>query len=136
MSQIQSHCRADNASLCIKPGDPCPQPMGFQTYKSPNCQPNMIALRNFEPILTPFNSGKLFQSAMVDLNLPGIQGMEGGLLNGHVQAAGGPVFRVAVCADGPKHLDPPIPFEMYQSSLNGNKNLADRPAVSAGDIST
>ena len=126
MSQIQTHCGANNTCLGFKPGDARPKPMNFKANKCPDSQTDMVTLRDFEPVLAPFNTGKLFEATMVDLNLPGIQCMEGGLLNGHVQAASCPVFRVAVCADRPKNLDPAIPFEVNQTSLNWNEDLADR----------
>jgi hypothetical protein len=34
------------------------------------------------------------------------------LLEGHIQFIGCPVFRVAVCADCPKHLDPALALQM------------------------
>ena len=55
----------------------------------------MVTLRDFEPLLSPFDAGKLFEATMVDFDLPGIQGMKGCLLNGHIRAAGCPVFRSA-----------------------------------------
>jgi hypothetical protein len=125
MSQIQTHSRADNTCLGFKPGNTRLKPIDFKAHKGPDCQSDMIPLRDFEPILTTFNTRKLFQASMVNLNLPGIQGIEGCLLNGHVQAAGRPIFRVAVCADRPKHLDPTITFEMNQTALRGDKDLAD-----------
>ena len=94
----------------------------------------MVALRDFEPILAALNTRELFDATMVDLDLPSIQCMECGLLNGHLQATGCPVFRVAVCADRPKNLDPAIPFEVNQTSLNWNEDLADRTVAAAVDI--
>ena len=110
MSQIQMHCRADDARLCIIPGDARLKTMSFEANKCTDHQTNMIALRNFEPVLATLNTGELFETTMVDFNLPGIQGVKRSLFNGHVQAAGSPIFRVAICADRPKHLDPPVPL--------------------------
>src|SRR3972149_4264651 len=128
MLQIQTHRRADNTRLGFKPGDARPKPMNFKANKCPDSQTDMVTLRDFEPVLTSFNTRELFEATMVDLNLPGIQCMEGGLLNGHVQAASCPVFRVAVCADRPKNLDPAIPFEVNQTSCNFNEYLSYRTA--------
>src|SRR4030066_2177217 len=131
MSQIQTHRRADNPRLGFKPGDTRLKPMNFKANKCPDSQTDMVTLRDFESVLAPFNTGKLFEATMVDLNLPGIQGIESRLLNGHFQAAGGPVFRVAVCADRPKHLDPAIAFEVNQTPLRWNEDLADRTVTTA-----
>jgi len=131
MSQIQTHCRADNARLRIKPGAAGPKPMSFKTNKCTDRQTNMIALRDFEPVLAMFNSGELFETTMVDLNLPGIQSMKGSLLKGHVQAAGCPIFRVAVFADRPKYLDPAIPFVVNQAALRWDKDLANCAVAAA-----
>jgi len=91
--------------------------VSFQANKRPDSQTNMIVLRDFEPVLGAFDTGKLFEPTMVDLNLPGIQGVEGSLLNRQVQTAGRPVFRGAVFVDRPKNLDPAITLEMNQSPL-------------------
>src|SRR4030066_971032 len=132
MSQIQTHGGADNTRLGIKPGDASPKPMNFKANKRPDSQTDMVTLRDFEPVLASFNTRELFEAAMIDLNLPGIQCMEGSLLNGHVQADRCPVFRLAVCADRLKNLDPAIPFEVNQASLNWNEDLTDRTVVKSG----
>jgi hypothetical protein len=131
MSQIQSHSRTDNVCLGIKPGDARPKPMSFKSNKCTDRQTNMIVSRDFEAVLAPFNTGELFETTMVDLNLSGIQSMKSSLLKGHVQAAGSPIFCVAVCADCPEHLDPAIAFEMNQAALRRDEDLADRTVATA-----
>src|SRR3989304_918838 len=133
MSQIQTHSGTDNARLRFKPRDTCLKPVSFKANICTDGQANVVTLRDFEAVLATLDTGKLFEATMVDLNLPGIQGVKGSLLDGHIQAAGGPVFRVAVCADCPKNLDPAIPFEVNQTSLNWNKDLADRTVAAAVD---
>jgi hypothetical protein len=100
MSEIQAHCGTNNVSLDLKPRNAGLKPMCFQANKCPDGQTNLTALRDLQAILTMLHPGKLLEPAMVNLYLPGIQS---GLLNGHIQAAGGPVFRVAVCNDRPKN---------------------------------
>jgi len=131
MSQIQSHRRTDYSGFGIKPGAAGAKPMSFKADKCPDRQTDMIALRHFEPELTTFNTGELFDPAMIDLDLPGIQGVKGGLFDGHVQAAGCPIFRVAVFGDRPKHLDPAIPLEMNLHTLGRDEDLANRPVAAA-----
>ncbi len=72
--------------------------MNFQSHKCPDRQTDMVTLRNFEPVLTTFNTRELLDAPMADLNLPGIQGMKSSLFDGHIEAAGSPIFRVAVFA--------------------------------------
>src|SRR4030067_3193809 len=131
MSQIQTHSRTDNTRLGFEPRDTGMKPMCFKSNKCPDRQTDMVALRNFEPVQSTFHPSELLEATMVDLNLPGIQGMEGSLLNGHVQAAGGPVCSVAVCAARPKHLAPAISFEVNQTPLRWNEDLADRTVTTA-----
>ena len=106
MSQIQSYGGPNNACLGFKPGNTCSKPMNFKANKCPDSQTNMVSLRDFKPVLATFNAGELFEAAMINLNLPGIQGMKSGFHNGHFQAAGCPVFRVAFFVDCPKNFDP------------------------------
>lgn len=131
MSQIRTHSRADHACLDIEPGNAGTKPMSFKADKGTDRQANMIALRDFEPVLATFHTGELIEAKMVDFNLPGIQRMKSGLLKGHVQAAGSPILRVAVCADRPKTLDPAIAFEMNQTALRGDEGFANCPIAPA-----
>ncbi len=94
----------------------------------------MVALQGFKPVLTPFNTRELFDATMINFNLPGIQSIEGGLLQGHVQTAGGPLFRIAVFGDRPKYLDPAIPLEMHHGSLRWDEDFANRPVTAAVEI--
>jgi hypothetical protein len=77
MSQIQTHCRVDETCLSFKPGNARLKPVNFKVNKGLDHQPNMVSLNDFEPILTPFNTLKPFDTSMVNLNLPEIQGVEG-----------------------------------------------------------
>ena len=70
----------NNPRLGFKTGDAIPKPINFKAYKCPDRQPDMVTLRDFEPVLTPFNTDKLFEATMTELNLPGIQGMKSSLL--------------------------------------------------------
>lgn len=56
---------------------------------------------------------------MVDLNLPGIQGVEGSLLKGHVQAAGGLLPHPLVPGRCPNGAPTPREFiiQLYLSTL-------------------
>jgi hypothetical protein len=107
----------NNAHFCIEPGDTYPKSVSFKANEGIDRQTDMIALRDFKPVLTTFHTGELFEATMVDFNRPGIQGVTRSLRNVHIQAAGSPVFCVAVCADRPKHLDPALAFEMNTTSL-------------------
>jgi hypothetical protein len=68
MSQIQTPCRADNTCPGFKPGNTRLKPIDFKANKDPDCQTDMIPLRDFEPILTTVNTRKLLQVALVNLN--------------------------------------------------------------------
>ena len=96
--------------------------MNLKTDESANSQANIIALGNFEPVLAALDAGELLQAAMIDLNLPGIQGIKGGLLNGHVQSTGSPVFRVAVRADSLEDFNPAVTLEMNNGLASGWKS--------------
>src|SRR3972149_10037926 len=133
MSEILTHSRANDARLRFKPRDTKMQAMNLQTNKSPNGQTDMVALRGFQSTLSPFDTRKLFEPPMVDLDLPGIQSIEGSFFNGHIQPAGRPVFCVAVCADRPEHLHPAIALEMHQTSLDRNKDLSNGAVATAVD---
>src|SRR4030042_5775371 len=126
MSQIHTHGRTNNCCLGFEPGNVGTQSMCFQTNERSDRQTDMVALRCFETILSTLNARKLREAAMVNFDLPGIQSIKGSLLKGHIQTAGCPVFRVAVCADSPKNLNPAISLEVNQTSVHRNEDLADR----------
>ena len=68
------------------------------------------------------NPGELFQTAMIDFDLPGTQSVFSCLLNGHLPVTGGPVFSVAIFANCPEYFDPAISFEMDLSAIAGDVN--------------
>ena len=107
------------------------QPMNFEAHKGSDSQANMISLGNLQPILGALHPGELFETPMIDFDLPGIQSIEGRLFQGHGELAGGPVFRVAICADRPKDFDPTIPLEMYPAPVPRNENVPDGPIAGA-----
>lgn len=84
MSQIQMHCRTNNARLGFKPGNPGAEPMGFEPHKRSDRQADMITLRHLQAELAAFNTGELLEAAVIDFNLPGIQGMESGHFDRHL----------------------------------------------------
>lgn len=84
----------------------------------------MNALRDFKPILSTLDARELLQATMVDLNLPSIECKEGRLFKGHLKPTGRPKFRVAVCVNRPKNLDPAVAFEMDKRALYRNEDGA------------
>ena len=103
--------------------------MNFKANKWTDRQNNVIALRFFEPGLATFNSGELFETKMVEAQSAEHPAHERQPAQWSCQAAGGPIFRDAVSADCPKHLNPAIAFEMYQATLRRDEDLADRTAA-------
>jgi hypothetical protein len=51
--------------------------------------------------------------------------MKGAVFQGHVKLAGGPVFRVTVCADYLEYLDPTVTFQVYDTTLQRDRHLAN-----------
>src|SRR5687768_12082227 len=111
MSQISAYRVADNSGFRLKVGDIAAQTLRFQTNEGANSQSNMIALGDLQAKLSTLNASKLFQTAVVNFNLPRIQRVVGGLLKCHIQFTRCPVFRVAVWVNRPKHFNPAIAFE-------------------------
>ena len=107
------------------------QAMRFQADKCTDCQADMIALRDFQPVLPAFHTGELLQTPVVGFDLPGIQGIPSRLFDGHVQPAGRPIFRVAVFGHRPKYLDPAIALEMHHQALRRDEDVANRPIATA-----
>ena len=63
--------------------------MNLQANKGSNGQTNVVALRDFKAALSTFDTRELFETPMVDFDLPSIQGIESRIFNGHVQLAAG-----------------------------------------------
>jgi hypothetical protein len=76
MSKILTNSGSQDAGLRFEAGDTGLQAMNLQTDKCADRQADMIALRDFQSILSAFNSSELFETTMIDFDLPGIQGME------------------------------------------------------------
>jgi len=76
--------KANNIIFSFKPRDIRMQTMDLQANKGSDGQTNMITLRNFKPALDTFNPSELLDTSMVDFNMPGVQGIEGGLFNSHI----------------------------------------------------
>lgn len=85
----------------------------------------MIASGHRQAELRALNAGEPLQTTMIYLYLPGIQGIERTLFQGHLQAAGRPVFHVAVCADRLERLEPAITLQMNNSAIAGNEHRAN-----------
>lgn len=79
--------RAQDAGLGFKPGEASLQAMNLQTKKGSDCQTDLVALRDFQSILSPFNTNGLLEATMLDLDLPGIQGAESRFFDIHLQLA-------------------------------------------------
>ena len=127
MREVAPDSRTNNAGFGIEPGDLSSETVSFQTDKRTDCQADMVALLDFQPVLPAFHSGELLQAPMVGFDLPGIQGTPSRLFDGHIQPAGRPIFRVAVFVHCPKYFDPAIALEMNDQALRWDEDIADRP---------
>ncbi len=66
---------------------------------------------------------------MIHLNLPGMQGILGDLLDAHIQAAGGPVFLATVWGHCLEYFHPAISFQVHHPAMGGNGPLRHRPIL-------
>jgi hypothetical protein len=110
MSEILTHSGAKNASFGFRPRDIKVQAVNLRANKGSNGQADMVALRDFKSVLGTLDTRELFEPLMIELDLPGIQGVESSFFDGHIQTAGRPALCVAVCADCSKYLDPAKPL--------------------------
>ena len=83
----------------------------------------MVVLRNFQSVLTKFNTGELLKTTIpkghnvIGFDLPTIQNIESRFL------ACLPVFCLAVCVDCPKDLDPDTHLETYHPFTHRNEDF-------------
>lgn len=90
MSQVSPHRIPNDAGLGLKARDAGTNTMPLQTQESADCQTDVIALSHDQAHLGTLNAGELLEVTLVDLDLPGIEGMERTLFQGQRQVAGGP----------------------------------------------
>lgn len=59
--------------------------MGIEPNAAADGKANVVALWDFQTVLTPFDAGEPLEAAVRDLTLPGIKSKESSLLNGHTE---------------------------------------------------
>jgi hypothetical protein len=64
MSEILTHGRSNNTCFGFKPGDTGMKTVNLKANKSSDSQANMVALRDFQAALRPFDSRNLFETPM------------------------------------------------------------------------
>ena len=125
MSQILPDGISDDVSLSLIPTHAGFESMNFQTHESPNRKRDMSHLSVRRADLCFFDTTTLLNTSMVAFDRPGLLLQLFKLLHRHVQLIGRPVLRVSVWRNHPKHLDEPVAFEMYLSSIRPDLNSAD-----------
>jgi len=105
--------------------------MDFQSQESPQCKPDVIALRSPASRLASLNAAKLLDASMKVLYRPGFLRILHPHKVTHLQIIGCPVLNVSICGDCLEDFDQPILLEMHDPATLSYLYLANGSIATA-----
>src|SRR5271155_1746554 len=103
MSEVSPDSLANYVQLCLKPANAEGKTVAFQAEEGTKAEPDVVALRLGPTRLTALDPAELLDPPMIFLDAPGEVRVLQARQDVHLQVAGRPIVRVAVCGDHPEH---------------------------------